>query len=146
MRLGINTIDNMFIEQMINIIKLNNFIGLVGGKNSSSYYFFGIDNYDNNLLYLDPHIIQEYNVEQTAKEIYHTQNFNKLSIDKLNPSLAFGFYCKDLNDFIEFTYNIKTLNDYSNPLIIVDYNKDYKDENILKVNPINNINSEWEIL
>ena len=149
MRLGLNSISELYCEQLISLLKINQFIGMVGGKGSSSFYFLGIDE-DDNLIYLDPHKIQEYNLEENITSTYHTSNYGKMNIKSLNTTLSIGFYCKNLDDFGELTSSIKSITSLTKPLIIIDQEIDYKIKKNSQYDYSSNNNKtdddEWELL
>ena len=52
-RLGLDNINLDYLPTLSSLLKLPNFVGMLGGKSSSAHYFVGIIN--DYLIYLDPH-------------------------------------------------------------------------------------------
>jgi len=150
MRLGINNLNESYLNQLIILIKQKQFMGMVGGVKNMSYYFLGVEENNNNLIYLDPHYVQEYNLENDIKNVYHTNKYGKINIDKINPTLAIGFYCRDLHSYIELCYNIKSLLDYDEPIININYSKNQNNDDVYNISDegviININNNDWELL
>jgi hypothetical protein len=80
-----------FFKQILDF-KLTN--GIIGGKPRSSFYIIGYNENDE-LLYLDPHIILNTQQEKQVYKIKHT---------KLDPSILVSFTCKNSVEF-EFLKN-----------------------------------------
>lgn len=58
-RLGIDGIHPQYHEAIKHIFQLKQSVGIIGGKPNSSYFFLGYQN-DDQLIYLDPHVINPY--------------------------------------------------------------------------------------
>ncbi len=133
LKLGINYIDKIYYIDIIELIKNNNFKGIIGGNEQSSYYFIGINN-DFKLIYLDPHNPSVYKEDLYDDKDYYTNKFNYLNLNDLSPSLSFCFYFKNYNEMDYFYKNIKKDN------IL----------NIVEDNNIDNIttkkDNDWEVI
>lgn len=58
-RLGIENINPLYYDFLRLLPKINEFVGIGGGKPKSSFYFYGM-NTNGNMTYLDPHYTKEY--------------------------------------------------------------------------------------
>ena len=74
--------------------------GILGGVGKSCYYFVARHTYLENLLYLDPHFITDYNDNINLNDLKDT-NYISTNIDNLNPSLTFCFSYKNNQEFME---------------------------------------------
>ena len=132
-RLGINNIGN-YKNIILNCFNCKYFGGFIGGVGSSSYYFYAKD-INNNLYYIDPHNIMDY--DNNIKDInkFLVKKYFSINIKKINPSITFCFYYSNYYEFIELK---KFLEKYTlfNILNIKD-NKKYSCSNSSK---------EWEII
>ncbi|CUM65557.1 uncharacterized protein PRCAT00003203001 [Priceomyces carsonii] len=98
-RLGIDKINSIYHPSLFHLLSIKQSVGIAGGRPSSSFYFIGFENL--NLIYLDPHSPQQFQIELDY-ESYHTLNYQKLSINDLDPSMMIGILVNDLNDYIDF--------------------------------------------
>lgn len=84
------------------------------GRPAHSLYFVGVQ--DQNLFYLDPHTVQEAASDETclasdfpkAEEIekYHCSSVKHILTNNIDPSLAIGFYCRTVKDFVDLRARI----------------------------------------
>ncbi|KAK6462420.1 putative cysteine protease ATG4 [Scheffersomyces coipomensis] len=98
-RLGIDKVNSYYHSSLMHLLSLPQSVGIAGGKPSSSFYFLGYQ--DNDLIYMDPHRPQLFD-ESTDYETYHTLNYNKLDINKLDPSMMIGILVQNWDDFEQF--------------------------------------------
>jgi cysteine protease ATG4 len=103
-------------------------VGIAGGRENSALYFVGITEPSNNLIYLDPHLVQKsvpsahvFNNETLWQHVgsYHCKKIKKLHIEKMCTSVAIGFYIRNYQDFFSFTEHIKDLAYGENSIISV---------------------------
>nr|AWV66643.1 cysteine protease ATG4-like-2 [Brachionus rotundiformis] len=108
-RLGGNSINEIYVETLKLHLEMKNCLGIIGGKPKHSLYFFGYQ--ADRVLFLDPHLCQPnvsiYSSEDDEKKIFdnksfHCSNAGYIPFNKLDPSIALGFYFKNLNEFEEF--------------------------------------------
>ena len=147
LRLGLNKINDIYIEYLLNFFKLNQFVGIIGGRPRKSLYFIG--NHNKTLKYLDPHNIQETviydNCFPRMKELlsYHTMYPGSIDINNIDPSMTLGFYINDKND-------LDTLMNETNKIFNnKDYFFEFKEENIDYDNLLDNVVEcidDWEVL
>ncbi|EGW34341.1 uncharacterized protein SPAPADRAFT_59751, partial [Spathaspora passalidarum NRRL Y-27907] len=98
-RLGIDNVNSYYYDSIFQLLACPFTVGISGGKPSSSFYFLGYQ--DQDLLYFDPHSPQLYEnpINYTT---YHTNNYQRLHIHMLDPSMMVGILVKDKSEYKEF--------------------------------------------
>lgn len=104
-RLGIHNINSIYHASLLQLLALEQSVGIAGGKPSSSYYFFGYQN--DNLLYLDPHHLQPVSEDY---DTYHTSRCLTLPISQLDPSMLIGLLFQNIEDYHAFKAEVQTSN------------------------------------
>jgi hypothetical protein len=99
-RLGIDKLDPYYKEMILNMFKCKHFDGMLGGVSKSCYYFIARHTHLENLIYLDPHFITDYNDNINLCDLKDT-NYISTNIDNLNPSLTFCFSYRTEKEFLE---------------------------------------------
>eukprot|EP00347_Sterkiella_histriomuscorum_P008343 403345460 len=105
-RLGLNKVNKEYYSSIKYVFQCRLNVGIMGGRPNQALYFVGTQKTD--LICLDPHLVQDtvLNQEELSNvelnQTYHCDQAKKLSMTKLDTSLAFGFYLKDYNDFEVF--------------------------------------------
>lgn len=111
LRLGLDRINKEYINKLIEIIKIEQSLGFIGGCPNRSYYFIGSN--DDSFLYLDPHCNQRFvdlkNIKIDDLLTFHTTIVNLINFEKIDPSLCLGFYIKDINDFNKFLKTVEKI-------------------------------------
>ncbi|XP_076835600.1 cysteine protease ATG4A [Brachyhypopomus gauderio] len=102
LRMGINTINPVYIQALKECFKMPQSCGVLGGKPNLAYYFIGF--IDDELIYLDPHTTQVAVDSETGSPVddqsYHCQRSpHRMKITSLEPSVALGFFCRSEDDF-----------------------------------------------
>jgi cysteine protease ATG4 len=107
-RLGIKNLNPLYYDDLKKYFQFPQCIGIGGGKPKSSLYLIGND--ENDIIYLDPHIIKtalprkvEYNDDDYLS--YRCSTIQTINISSLDPSMTIGFYFSnegDFNDFCKF--------------------------------------------
>jgi len=146
-RLGMNKLENYYKEMIIRLFLCPQFDGILGGVGKSCYYFMGRHTHLDNLTYLDPHFITDYDEHKLLGEI---RGFNYLSthIDNLNPSLTFCFSYDNNDEFMELkkflelntVFNIlhkKSMKSTENSSIV--------SQSTINLNTSTELNSDWEV-
>ncbi|KAJ6238370.1 cysteine protease [Anaeramoeba flamelloides] len=103
-RLGMNSLNTIYAEQLKELFTFPQFMGFVGGKPMSSYYFVGCTG--NQLLYLDPHytqtVVQTSNEGDFNFESYIPKGISQININRIDPSMTLGFLCKSEQEYENF--------------------------------------------
>lgn len=103
LRLGLTKMNPLYFNALRKSFRFKNSLGIIGGRPNHALYLIGYTNDD--IIYLDPHSTQQYiDLDSTEDGIpddltYHCACPEKMSIDRLDPSLALCFYFQDENDF-----------------------------------------------
>lgn len=133
-RLGINTISSEYHDAIKELFKCKYCIGIIGGKNSSAYYFIGFN--QNHFFYLDPHYAQEC-TQKINLLTYCVNEVFQLSMNKMQTAFTVGFQFRSLNEFKElikvfkyesnkvfpiFSFTEQILSVKSNQFIDLNYN------------------------
>lgn len=95
-RLGNQYIDEKYYHHLFFLFTFTNFIGFIGGKNRSAYYFIGIDS-ALDLYYLDPHITQDLKYDKNI--IFTQEQVKKINISFIDTNLSL---CFTINNNIEY--------------------------------------------
>ena len=97
------TIDCQFIQPVLDFLKLQRGLGIVGGRNNYALYFIGIQS--NNLLYFDPHLkIQSaFNEGEGENDRcdFHDIQPHLIQSDQISPSMLFAYLCRTPSDLID---------------------------------------------
>lgn len=154
LRLGVHTFNRAYIPSMQMLFSIPQFLGVIGGRPSSSYYFIG--HHEDSLFYLDPHTNQAY-VDFTPTEpqelvkdsvrssilsllsTYQPKEVGRMPMANIDPSLTLGFYCHDEEDFNNMRDSIKQLLPHSRDLpailtfadVTPNYEESGKDDEII---------------
>mmetsp|Transcript_28722 Transcript_28722/g.72225 ORF Transcript_28722/g.72225 Transcript_28722/m.72225 type:complete len:615 (-) Transcript_28722:308-2152(-) len=111
-RLGIDTVNPVYLPTLQAFLRMPQALGFIGGRPGHSLYIIGFQ--DTSFFYLDPHIVQDAvqktEIEScTGSETYHSDTPLKMRFEELDPSLAIGFYCRDASDVEDFCMRINKL-------------------------------------
>lgn len=110
LRLGINTINPIYIQALKECFKMPQSCGVLGGKPNLAYYFIGF--IGDELMYLDPHNTQPA-VELESGTLVDDQSYHcqrtpyRMKITSLDPSVALGFFCKCEEDFDSWCHQVQ---------------------------------------
>lgn len=103
LRLGVERLNPGYVHPLLSMFTLPQFVGFVGGQQSSSFFFVGAEipplsaPMDGACYYLDPHLLQENDL--TGSSSYSVYDVGRMGISTLDPSLALGFYMRDPNEW-----------------------------------------------
>ncbi|KAH3760454.1 glycoside hydrolase family 43 protein [Pelomyxa schiedti] len=117
-RLGLEQISDCYIEGLKLCLRLPQSVGIIGGRPRQSLYFLGYQ--DDQLIFLDPHIVQSFTPEPFTTETYHCPFPQLIDIRDIDPTLALGFYChtlEDMNNLLDMLYEIQKAT--ANPIVWV---------------------------
>jgi len=112
-RLGVSGVNPVYYKSIQLYMRIRQSIGFVGGKPNASYYFVGYQ--EHTLYYLDPHLTQPSifitpdSPDCDLQTFFYGYSPCHMPFSHLDESLAFGFYCKDEEDFIDFVRQIQYL-------------------------------------
>ena len=140
-RLGLHKLNKQYYQLIYNCFQSKHFLGFIGGISQSCYYFYAYDIKTNYLLYLDPHVVTNYDSKITCNHLI-AKNHSIAYIKNLNPSITFCFYYQNYQSFMELKkflesktiFNILHKIDYSKKIIDSKNKKNTKD------------NNNWEII
>lgn len=108
LRLGLNYILPEYLLSVKKVFSIYQNVGIAGGRENSALYFIGISDPSNNLIYLDPHIVQRSvpscDIQSNEKlwpyvQSYHCNKIKKMPLSKMCTSVAIGFYIRDESQF-----------------------------------------------
>jgi len=110
-RLGLDSMNPQYYAGLKQCLQLPQSLGFVGGRPRSSLYFLGYQG--DRLLYLDPHTIQQ-SVPIKERLRAHSSSFHcgrirTLKFEELDPSMCFGFYCRDRDEFLSFWASVESI-------------------------------------
>ena len=131
LRLGVHAFNKAYIPSVQMLFSIPQFLGVIGGRPSASYFFIG--HHEGTLFYLDPHTNQPYidftpeapdslvkdsvrESMQTLLATYRPNEVGRMPITAIDPSLTLGFYCNDLDDFTALEQAITLLIPHSRDL------------------------------
>lgn len=107
-RLGLQTINPKYHENLLTLFSNPSFVGIAGGRPSSAHFFFARQ--ANFLFFLDPHFPQEMlpyhsNLTDYTDQNFasvHTKRLRRMKIADLDPSMLIAFLIEDVNEWIDF--------------------------------------------
>jgi len=94
LRLGLSEINPVYFKSLKTCFSLPSTLGVIGGSPNHALYFLGC--VDDEVIYLDPHTTQLASAPDTS---FHASRPGRLSLNKLDPSLALCFLCKTEEEF-----------------------------------------------
>jgi len=142
-RLGVSSISSEYFPSIKKLFQCKQFIGFIGGKVNSASYFFGYD--EDGFLYLYPHYNQESSnsLDLNNFNTYTQKTVYILPFKSLQCAFTIGFFFRDVNDFRELYFYLKSLTVDKNCCFHVQF-EPYSDDNILSQNEIDNFNNEGD--
>lgn len=84
-------LNAVYLPQLQGALATPQSVGIVGGLPRSSLYFIGVQG--ENVLYLDPHQVQEAACSDGDCDSFRCDVLRTLPLPSIDPSLALGFYC-----------------------------------------------------
>lgn len=108
LRLGLDKFNEDYIDCLARSFWLPQSVGALGGRPRGARWFYGSYADGSKILGLDPHTIQPapkrnglQNVQLSDNylESVHTAFPDVYQLNRMDPSLAIGFYCQDKKDF-----------------------------------------------
>ncbi|ORX89196.1 peptidase C54 [Basidiobolus meristosporus CBS 931.73] len=114
-RLGINTLNPIYFHGIKKLLGLPQSLGIAGyGKPSASLYFLAYEG--DSLYYLDPHYPRPATSTKLTEEelsTYHCSEIRTINIQKIDPCMLFGFYCRDQADIDLFLQRLEEVSECS---------------------------------
>lgn len=105
-KLGIDSVNELYWKDILTFFDQNFTVGIAGGRPSSSLYFFGYEQEDNDkykeshLLYFDPHTSQP-SLDDDDYKTCHSMNYGKLQLKDMDPSMLVGIFLENLDDWLQ---------------------------------------------
>jgi cysteine protease ATG4 len=121
LRLGLDVFNEEYVQSVAHIFSLPQSVGILGGRPRGARWFYGAYADGSKILGLDPHTVQS--APKVKEEVQGTTNDNKkelcidltdeylasvhtaypelLDLNRMDPSIALGFYCRNRKDFID---------------------------------------------
>jgi cysteine protease ATG4 len=134
-RLGLNSIQRAYLEQVKRHFQISANVGIAGGKDHAALYLVGDENANSprgSILYLDPHVIQTSLPSVHARDpnflgdlqTYHCTDARSLDPESLCTSMAPGFYLRDEAAFDAWALQMLRLKeDFGHECIYTVYDK-----------------------
>ncbi|KAL7575780.1 hypothetical protein ACA910_003109 [Epithemia clementina (nom. ined.)] len=110
-RLGLTTFNGDYVRAVAQTFSFPQSVGVLGGRVRGARWFYGAVSDGSKVFGLDPHTVQSAPHSRTAlingkttstvdlRDDYimscHTNYSEVLSLEKMDPSIAFGFYCRN---------------------------------------------------
>ena len=141
-RLGVSSIAPEYFPSIRKLFQCKQFLGFIGGKVNSASYFIGYN--EEGFLYLDPHYNQESNnsLDLNNFKTYIQKTVYILPFKSLQCAFTMGFLFRDVNEFRELYFYLKSLTVDKNCCFHIQF-EPYKvdDINVLQ-KEIENFNNE----
>lgn len=116
LRLGLQNFNQDYAIQLAHVFSFGQSVGVLGGRPRGARWFYGATSDGAKLFGLDPHTIQPCPVRRNVKlatgqtkqvvsltaeylRSVHTTSTECINLNRLDPSLSLGFYCRDEQDF-----------------------------------------------
>ena len=126
-RLGLKSFNEDYVKSVANTFSMPQSVGVLGGRPRSARWFYGASSDGEKIFGLDPHTVQHAPQRRTARvngkpsslvelsEDYvrsvHTTYSEVLSLQKMDPTIALGFYCRDRKDMEDLFASIQKWKD-----------------------------------
>ncbi len=112
-RLGGEKLNPVYVPCLRSLLATDSCVGVIGGRPRHSLYFIGFQ--DDNLIHLDPHLVQDgvnvLGAKSTtfALDSFHCKTPRKLNVNKMDPSCCLGFFCPTRRAFDGWCEVVKEL-------------------------------------
>ena len=125
------------------IFECRQFLGIIGGKINSAFYFFGYC--EDDLLYLDPHLNQESikKLDENNLMTYINKTVYSLPLEDFQPAFTIGFLFRDMTEFRNLYFYMKLFMVDKFPCFHVHF-ETYKSNVKIEEKEINNMINEEE--
>lgn len=98
-RIGYDSIPKEYYNSIKALFNLKECIGIIGGEGSYGYYFIGYSE-KNQLLYLNPHLVQEC-IKELNIETYQINEINQMNFNQMQNVFTIGFQFRTFTEYIE---------------------------------------------
>jgi hypothetical protein len=114
-RLGLDRINLSYSTAIQKTFEFPQSVGIIGGRRGHSTYFVGLQGGE--LLLLDPHTTQV-STSLSGGAVFPTPSFlssvrctkiRHMKMADVDPSLAFGFYCRSKEEFDDFCFRVEMM-------------------------------------
>lgn len=105
--LGIEKINDNYVEILLNCFELKQNVGIVGGKPRQSFYFIGKQK--ENIFFLDPHIVKNaflYDVSDNNNFSQENDMIKYIDVYDIDPCMLLCFVVKTKDDYDEFKLDV----------------------------------------
>jgi hypothetical protein len=111
-RLGLETVEECYYESLLDYFRINNNIGIIGGRGTKALYFVGRMN--KSFIYIDPHYVKESVRKISNKEDlinnYRASDLLYLDVKDMTPSISMGFVCSNIKEFYNLVTELQEFN------------------------------------
>lgn len=120
LRLGLKSLNETYATALAHVFSLRQSVGALGGRPRGARWFYGATSDGAKLYGLDPHTVQSAPQLQKARnsktvvaltEEYmrsvHCRSPDVIQMQRMDPSLALGFYCRSRADFDDLCSSMK---------------------------------------
>ena len=94
------------------------------------------------MIYLDPHIVNRYNIEESIEDEYHTNEINELDISLLSPTFSISFYFESYKEISNMRELLDNTTDKYYPIISVNSTESKECQSYT----INEDDEQWEFI
>lgn len=110
-RLGLDKPEPKFKEFLIDVLKLPQFCGMLGGKGNRAYFIFGYCEENDVFYYLDPHLVQDaVTPDDFSIDTYFQKTIYEYQYEDMNSNIQLSFIVKNENDLNMFWESITRIN------------------------------------
>jgi cysteine protease ATG4 len=102
--LGIDKINDNYVETLLNCFELKQNAGIVGGKPRQSFYFIGKQK--ENIFFLDPHIVKNALLYNNNKNSQENDMIKYIDVFDIDPCMLLCFLVKTRDDYEEFKIDV----------------------------------------
>ncbi|EGR34192.1 hypothetical protein IMG5_021070 [Ichthyophthirius multifiliis] len=107
-KLGLEKTEENYLKIALKIFDYKNSIGMIGGKPKKALFFVG--RIEDQLIYLDPHYVQDFNQNNVDQNSYFCKNYAVLDQKKIDSSIGNVLFFEnkeELKMFFQFLDQLK---------------------------------------
>lgn len=130
LRLGLKEFDaSTYRKSIAHVLSFPQSVGFIGGKPRHALWFYGATSDGSRVYGLDPHTVQRaprrrLNISNNANEkrfhneilftdeylrSIHCSKGSSMNMSRIDPSLALGFYCRGVHEFVDLEQRLKEM-------------------------------------